>query len=222
MIRRPPRSTQSRSSAASDVYKRQMSPSTSRASTRSARSARSTTWPGTSRSCSPAPGTPRCRWSPGRPTTAWRSPAAAWPPARSPGDLMRITAAQLPEPPDGADRIIVTRSAVAVLDGASAFESASVPPGEYASHLGASIAAALNDRPDAPLASVLAEAIAATASMLGLAGGGGGPSSTVAMARLAGGTLDLLALGDSCIFYGTGPGGPGTGTLTDGRLAGLR
>jgi len=135
---------------------------------------------------------------------------------------MRITAAQLPEPPDGADRIIVTRSAVAVLDGASAFEPAGVPPGEYASRLGASIAAALNDRPDAPLASVLAEAIAATASMLGLADDGGCPSSTVAMARFTGDALDLLALGDSYVFYGTGPGVPCTGTLTDGRLAGLR
>lgn len=135
---------------------------------------------------------------------------------------MRIATVQLPEPPHGADRIIVARNAVAVLDGASAFEPTSVPPGEYASRLADSIAAALNDRPDAPLASVLAEAIATTASMLGLADSDGGPSSTVAIARLADGTLDLLALGDSYIFYGTGPGGPGTGTLTDDRLAGLR
>jgi hypothetical protein len=135
---------------------------------------------------------------------------------------MLIATAQLPEPPHGADRIIVTRSAVAVLDGASAFEPTRVPPGEYASRLGACIAAALNDRPDAPLASVLAEAIAATAAALGLADDGGCPSSTVAMARLAGDALDLLALGDSCVFYGTGLGAPGTGTLTDDRLAGLR
>lgn len=58
---------------------------------------------------------------------------------------MRTAAAQLPEPPYGADRIIVTRNAVAVLDGASAFEPASVPPGEYASHLGAFIGAALTE-----------------------------------------------------------------------------
>ena len=135
---------------------------------------------------------------------------------------MRIATAQLPEPPHGADRIIATRSAVAVLDGASAFEPASVPPGDYACRLARSIATALNDRPDAPLASVLAEAIAATAAELGLADGDGCPSSTVAMARRAGDALDLLALGDSCIFYGTGPGGPGTGMLTDDRLAGLR
>ncbi|MGH3169629.1 MAG: hypothetical protein ACRDN0_27595, partial [Trebonia sp.] len=102
------------------------------------------------------------------------------------------------------------------------FEPASVPPGEYASRLGAFIAAALTDSPDAPLASALAEAITATAAALGLDGGDGCPSSTVVTARLAGNALDLLVLGDSYIFYGTGPGGPGTGTLTDGRLAGLR
>jgi hypothetical protein len=135
---------------------------------------------------------------------------------------VRITAAQLPELPHGADRVVVTRNAVAVLDGASAFEAAGVPPGEYASRLGAAIAAALADAPEAPLASVLAEAIAATAAALGLDGGDGCPSSTVVMARLACGALDLLALGDSYVFYGTGPGGPGTGTLTDCRLAGLR
>jgi hypothetical protein len=135
---------------------------------------------------------------------------------------VRITAAQLPEPPHGADRVVVTRNAVAVLDGASAFEPAGVPPGEYASRLGTAIAAALADAPAAPLASVLAEAIAATAAALGLDGGDGCPSSTVVMARLVCGALDLLALGDSYAFYGTGPGGTGSGTLTDGRLAGLR
>jgi hypothetical protein len=131
---------------------------------------------------------------------------------------VRITAAQLPEPPHGADRVVVTGNAVIVLDGASAFEPAGVPPGEYASHLGACIAAALAVAPEAPLASVLGEAITTTAAELGLGDDAGCPSSTVAMARLAGGTLDLLALGDSYIFYGTGPG---TGTLTDDRLAGL-
>ena len=132
--------------------------------------------------------------------------------------MVRITAAQLPEPPHGADRVVVTGNAVMVLDGASAFEPADVPPGEYASRLGAAIAAALAVAPEAPLPSVLGEAITATAAELGLAGDAGCPSSTVAMARLADGALDLLALGDSYIFYGTGPG---TGTLTDDRLAGL-
>ena len=183
-----------------------MSPSTSRASTRSARSARSTTWPGTSRSCSPAPGTPRCPLVTRASYDGLEITGSSLAAGPSPGDLMLIATAQLPEPPHGADRIIVTRSAVAVLDGASAFEPTRVPPGEYASRLGACIAAALNDRPAAPLANVLAEAIAATAAALGLADDGGCPSSTVAMARLAGDALDLLALGDSCVFYGTGLG----------------
>ncbi len=135
--------------------------------------------------------------------------------------MVRTAAAQLPEPPHGADRIVVTGNAVIVLDGASAFEPADVPPGEYASRLGASIAAALTDAPEAPLASVLGEGIAVTAAELGLDDDAGCPSSTVVMARLADGTLDLLALGDSYIFYGTGPGGTGSGTLTDDRLAGL-
>jgi len=135
--------------------------------------------------------------------------------------VVRTSAAQLPEPPHGADRVVVTGNTVIVLDGASAFEPADVPPGEYASRLGDSIAAALAVAPEAPLASVLAEAIAATTAELGLDDDAGCPSSTVAMARLAGNVLDLLALGDSYIFYGTGPGGPGTGTLTDDRLAGL-
>ena len=134
--------------------------------------------------------------------------------------MVRTAAAQLPEPPHGADRVIVTRNTVIVLDGASAFEPAGVPPGEYASHLGASIAAALAVALEAPLASVLGEAITTTAAELGLDDDAGCPSSTVAMARLAGNALDLLALGDSYIFYGTGTGGTGTGTLTDDRLAG--
>jgi hypothetical protein len=57
----------------------------------------------------------------------------------------------------------------------------------------------------------------AAARELGLAGDGC-PSSTVAMTRMAGSRIDLLALGDSSIFYDTGPG---TGVLTDDRLAEL-
>jgi len=130
---------------------------------------------------------------------------------------MRIAAAQLPEPPRGADRVAVTQNAVAVLDGASAIEPVSVPPGIYAGCLGASITAALTADPGAALADVLAGAIGAAARELGLAGEDC-PSSTVAMARVADGRVDLLVLGDSFIFYGTGPG---TGMLTDDRLAGL-
>src|SRR5437660_89865 len=99
---------------------------------------------------------------------------------------MRIATAQLPRPPGGADRVAVTGNAVVVLDGASAIEPVSVPPGVYAGHLGAAIAAALSADPGAPLTGVLAEAIKAAAGKLGLAGHAC-PSSTVAMARVAGG-----------------------------------
>jgi hypothetical protein len=130
---------------------------------------------------------------------------------------MRIATAQLPEPPHGADRVFVTGNAVVVLDGASAIEPVSVPPGIYADRLGACITMALTADPGAPLADALAQAIGTVATELGLAGEDC-PSGTVAMARVFGGRLDLLALGDSYIFYGTGPG---TGVLTDDRLAAL-
>jgi hypothetical protein len=130
---------------------------------------------------------------------------------------MRVAAAQLPEPPRGADRFVVTENVVVVLDGASAIEPVSVPPGIYADRLGAAIKAALAADAGAPLAGVLAEAIRAAASELDLAGDDC-PSSTVTMARIAEGQADLLALGDSFIFY---QARPGTGVLTDDRLAAL-
>lgn len=130
---------------------------------------------------------------------------------------MRISTAQLPKPPHGADRVVATGNAVVVLDGASAIESVSIPPGVYADYLGASITAALTARPEAALASILAEAIEAAARSLGLTGEDC-PSSTVAMARTTGGQIDLLVLGDSFIFYDTGSG---AAVLTDDRLAAL-
>jgi len=129
---------------------------------------------------------------------------------------MRIATAQLPEPPRGADRVAVTGNAVVVLDGASAIEPVSVPPGVYADHLGKAVTAALSADPGAGLRDVLAEAIAATAGELGLAGDDC-PSSTLAVIRV-GGQVDLLVLGDSFIFYDTGSG---TRVLTDDRLAQL-
>src|ERR1035441_9832820 len=99
---------------------------------------------------------------------------------------MRISTAQLPKSPHGADRVVATGNAVVVLDGASAIESVSIPPGVYADYLGASITAALTARPEAALAGILAEAIEAAARSLGLTGEDC-PSSTVAMARMTGG-----------------------------------
>jgi hypothetical protein len=132
---------------------------------------------------------------------------------------MRIATAQLPEPPHGADRVVVAGDAVVVLDGASAIEPVSVPPGTYADSLGVSVSAALAADPGAPLAGVLAAAIEAAVGELGLAGDAC-PSSTVVMLRVTGGQVDLLALGDSYIFYDAGP--DGTGVLTDDRQAALR
>lgn len=131
---------------------------------------------------------------------------------------MRITTAQLPQAPHSADRVVTAGTAVAVLDGASATEPTDIPPGLYADRLGASITAALAAGPEAVLTEVLGDAIEAAARGLGLAGDDG-PSSTVAMARMAGGRLDLLVLGDSFIFYDAGSG---TAVLTDDRLGALR
>lgn len=127
---------------------------------------------------------------------------------------MRIQTAQLPVPPAGADRVVVTHGAVIVLDGASAFGPAAVRPAAYAGQLGTEIAAAVTASPAGPLPEILAAAIAATASALNLPDDDG-PSSTVAIARVNGGTADLLLLGDSCIAYRSA----GTTTvLTDDRL----
>jgi len=110
--------------------------------------------------------------------------------------------------------VVVTHGAVIVLDGASAFGPAAVRPAAYAGQLGTEIAAAVTASPAGPLPEILAAAIAATASALNLPDDDG-PSSTVAIARVNGGTADLLLLGDSCIAYRSA----GTTTvLTDDRL----
>jgi hypothetical protein len=116
---------------------------------------------------------------------------------------MRVRLAQLPSPPKGADRVITVPSAVIVLDGASAFGPAPVGPAAYADRLGTEIAAALATSPAAPLPQVLAAAIGATANALDLHDDHG-PSSTVAIARVASGNADLLVLGDSYIAYRSG------------------
>lgn len=127
---------------------------------------------------------------------------------------MRVQTAQLPLPPAGADRVIVTQGAIVVLDGASAFGPAAISPAAYADRLGAEIATAVTASPAGPLPEILAASIAATASALNLPDDDG-PSSTVAVARVNDGTADLLLLGDTCIAYRSA----GTTTvLTDDRL----
>jgi hypothetical protein len=131
---------------------------------------------------------------------------------------MRISTAQLPKSPDGADRVIAAGDFVVILDGASAIEPVSVPPGVYADCLGTSITAALSADPGAALPDVLAAAIGAAARALDLTRDHS-PSSTVAMIRVTRDGIDLLVLGDSFIFYDTGSG---TGLLTDDRIAAVR
>jgi hypothetical protein len=126
---------------------------------------------------------------------------------------MQFRAAQLPLPPQGADRVLITPGAVIVLDGASAFGPAAVSPAAYADRLGSEIASGLAAAPAARLAGILATAIAATASALDLHDDG--PSSTVAIARLSGGNADLLVLGDCYLAFRSA----GTTTiLTDDRI----
>ncbi len=127
---------------------------------------------------------------------------------------MRVRTAQIPCPPAGADRVIVTPRAVIVLDGASAFGPAAVSPAAYADRLGTQLASAIAASPGAPLPAILATAVSATASALNLRDDHG-PSSTVAIARISDGTADLLVLGDSyiaCRSAGT------AAVLTDDRL----
>jgi hypothetical protein len=129
-------------------------------------------------------------------------------------DIMRVQTAQLPHPPAGADRVVITPGAVIVLDGASAFAPANVSPDIYADRLGTEIASALSASPGGPLPEILAKAITATASALNLPDDDG-PSSTVAIARVTGASANLLLLGDSYIAYCTDST---TTTLSDDRL----
>jgi len=127
---------------------------------------------------------------------------------------MRVQAAQLPHPPAGADRVVITPGAVIVLDGASSFGPAAVSPAAYASRLGTEIASATDACPGGPLPQILATAITATATALNLPDDDG-PSSTVAIARVNDDTADLLVLGDSYIAYRADST---TTVLTDDRL----
>jgi hypothetical protein len=127
---------------------------------------------------------------------------------------MRVRTAQLPCPPAGADRVIVTPDAVIVLDGASAFGPAAVSPAAYADCLGTELASAVTASPGAPLPAILAAAISATASALDLRDDHG-PSSTVAIARVGDANADLLVLGDSYIAYRSAGK---AAVLTDDRL----
>jgi hypothetical protein len=121
-----------------------------------------------------------------------------------------VASAQLPEPPEGADRIFIAPNAVIVLDGASAFGPANPDPAAYVECLGSHLRYALTSDPRADLPDALAAAIETTAVELELTPGLA-PSSTVAIARWIDDRVDLLVLGDSQI---TTP----LGTVRDNRL----
>jgi hypothetical protein len=141
---------------------------------------------------------------------------ALWP-GRSGGDVVKITTAQLPGPETSQDRVFADEHTVVVLDGASAFTPVDVTPGDYAACLGAFILSGTSANGAADLKDVLAQAIGQAARELDLRDGSC-PSSTVAILRAAGGQADLLALGDSSIFFDAGDGAV---EFTDSRLAEL-
>ncbi|WP_167111008.1 hypothetical protein [Amycolatopsis viridis] len=90
--------------------------------------------------------------------------------------MMRVATAQLPPIEDSDDKIFTTSNAVIVLDGASAFVPVPVPASTYADRLGRELVACLNERPDADLGVVLADAIEASASALELKPGSRRPA----------------------------------------------
>jgi len=133
--------------------------------------------------------------------------------ARSPGDPVHVTTAQLPDATHSADRVFLTDDAVIVLDGATAFIATAVDPRIYVDALGHELISLLAGDPSADLRAVLAAAISTTANALNLRPGNA-PSSTVAILRSLGSSLDLLVLGDSSIILGGDP----CVVITDDRL----
>jgi hypothetical protein len=132
-------------------------------------------------------------------------------------NLVHVAIAQTPEPEQSQDRVFLTDHAVIVLDGASAFMPVDVPTSKYVDSLGRNIAEGQNLAPSKDLADVVADAIRATARALELRPGNS-PSSTVSILREANHHVDLYALGDGAIYYGTGAK---TEEITDARLATL-
>ncbi|MFE7068453.1 hypothetical protein, partial [Microbacterium sp. NPDC057658] len=111
---------------------------------------------------------------------------------------MRVEAAMLPDASSSQDRIFMTRNAVIVLDGASAFVPVEVSPSAYVDTLGSFLVEGLTTEPRTRLTDLLAHGIEESASHLDLRPGAS-PSSTVAIARKNENGVDLLILGDSKI-----------------------
>jgi len=111
---------------------------------------------------------------------------------------VRVTAAQLPPAPASEDKLMITGTAVIMLDGASAFRPVPVAAAVYAEALGRSLRDSLTASPDGDLCGILGEAISRTARELRLTPGDS-PSSTVAIIRQAGPDVDVLVLGDGLV-----------------------
>lgn len=104
----------------------------------------------------------------------------------------------------GQDRWTATPHGIVVLDGATA-TAPEVPPAEqYVDTLLDSLATRLGSGRDLP--ALIAEAITEAADTLGLATGAA-PSSTVAILRWSGPTVDAAVLGDSTVVLGIADGG---------------
>lgn len=112
---------------------------------------------------------------------------------------MRIATAQLPDFDHSDDKIFTTDNALIVLDGASAFRPVEVPASQYAERLGAGIRDALTVDPGADLKEAVAQSIKSTADELQLTPEQS-PTSTLAIARVYGDHVDILALGDTPVI----------------------
>ncbi|MFK0244485.1 hypothetical protein ACIQUM_07290 [Amycolatopsis azurea] len=126
---------------------------------------------------------------------------------------IEVAAAQLPPHDDSEDKVFTTRTAVIVLDGASAFAPVPISPATYAHTLGGTVRDHLDRDPGVDLADALADAITDTTARLGLSAGAS-PSSTVTVLRRRGDHVDVLVLGDNLVVL------PGR-TITDPRLGNL-
>lgn len=115
---------------------------------------------------------------------------------------MKVHTATLAGGDNNQDRVFVTDNAVIVLDGASAFTPVDVDAGLYAETLGEVIAEQLSEYPGIAVAEAVATAITHAVQKLDLTTGRG-PSSTVSVLRTRQHAVDLYALGDSPIHYGT-------------------
>lgn len=124
---------------------------------------------------------------------------------------MRVETAMLPDVRSSRDRIFITPSAVIVLDGATAFVPIPVTPDQYVDTLGRHLVETLTALPNLGLTAALTRAIEQTAQHLELQPGRS-PSSTVAIMRQHGQSVEYLVLGDTQIVTPAG-------ILIDDRIA---